>query len=347
MKTIRLHCQILSPIHIGTNLEIDPLQYVVQDGKFYRFSLDRFVSSLGDQEREQFESLIEKSDLVLLRNYMADRINIERDTIYSVDVSPEVAHQYKGKFNDIRNRLLIQQFIRTQNQKTPFFPGSSIKGAIRTAVVNQLAQGTNLSQPRNFKEELQFESSVMRYKDPKSDPFRGIKIRDAQFSNDDMQIAFIKNMAKNDYGHIRPTGVSMVCETTNSGLSKPNISFTTNLIYDEQLFASGTINKTVNTELIVESCQNFYLQKLEMEHANFYKGNEVESASNQLLSETFDSDSFPLRVGRFSGVESVTLDGYRNPRPPGRNKGWGKTRNLAHGNLPMGWIKVTMIKDAD
>jgi hypothetical protein len=47
-----------------------------------------------------------------------------------------------------------------------------------------------------------------------------------------------------------------------------------------------------------------------------------------------------MRLGRFSGVESVTLDNYRNPKPPGGKTIWGTSRNLTEGLYPMGWVKV-------
>ena len=81
---------------------------------------------------------------------------------------------------------------------------------------------------------------------------------------------------------------------------------------------------------------------MEKEHEKFYKNSEVEKYSKQLLSTILDNDSFLVRVGRFSGVESVTLDNYRNPKPPGNKTTWGTSRNLAESKYPMGWIKVTI-----
>jgi len=76
-----------------------------------------------------------------------------------------------------------------------------------------------------------------------------------------------------------------------------------------------------------------------MEHNKFYKNSIISNSSEALLNEEIEDNSFLIRVGRFSGVESVTLDNYRNPRPPGKGI-WGKSRNLAQMKYPMGWIKV-------
>jgi hypothetical protein len=39
----------------------------------------------------------------------------------------------------------------------------------------------------------------------------------------------------------------------------------------------------------------------------------------------------------------VTLDNYRNPKPPGNKTQWGTTRNLVEEIFPMGWVKVSII----
>ena len=77
-----------------------------------------------------------------------------------------------------------------------------------------------------------------------------------------------------------------------------------------------------------------------MEHDKFYMGSSLSEYSQALLNENFTENEFIIRVGRHSGVESVTLDEYRNPQPPGKVKSWGNTRNIADGFYPMGWIKM-------
>ncbi|MBI5142700.1 MAG: hypothetical protein HZA20_11020 [Nitrospirae bacterium] len=47
-------------------------------------------------------------------------------------------------------------------------------------------------------------------------------------------------------------------------------------------------------------------------------------------------------LGRFSGAESVTLDGYRNPRPPGNRRVWGTSRFMVEQMYPLGWVKVSV-----
>lgn len=336
-----IHCEILSPIHIGAAKQINPLQYIITNAKLYKISLEKFVAAMDDAGRTEFEAVIEKEDLVKLRAFMASHINIEHDTVYNVKVSQAIDTLYLEKFDDIRNQLLINPFLRTQNEAIPLVPGSSLKGAIRTAIISELAKQKKLSKPKNFKEERMFESAVLGYDNAKNDPFRALKIRDSLLQGNTTQIRTVENVSRGKGGVLRPTGVQMTCEVTCSFLTGKSVEFETELLFDGLLFKSGFIREKITLDRIKEACNAFYRPKMEMEHEKFYKNSDAKDPSRQLLEVSLEANSFLIRLGRFSGVESVTLDEYRKPRPPGRGSVWGRSRNIMEGRYPMGWIKVT------
>lgn len=342
MKTFKLRCEILSPLHIGAGDEIDPLNYIIKGGKLYRVSFERYVERMNDTERAKFEELISKGNLVELRKYVAKNINMERDILYSTEVSPQVEQLYKAKISDIQNQLLINSFIRTEGLVKPLVPGSSIKGAIRTAVVSGLAQASRLPKPRDIREEYEFESRVLGYRDPKGDPFRGIKIRDKTLPSDSTIIREVQNVSKKNGGGLQSNNIQLICEVSHSTITGKPVDFETEISFDEALFSTRFLSKVLTKGQIVKLCTEFYRDKMENEHKKFYKNSEVETCSTQLLDTLLDENSCLLRVGRFSGVESVTLDNYRNPKPPGNKTAWGTTRNLAEGKYPMGWVKLTI-----
>lgn len=338
-----IHCEILSPIHIGTEKEINPLEYIIRDGTLYKISLEKFVAAMDDARRSEFEEVIDGGNLVDLREFMVKHINIERDTVYSVEVSQSIEQMYEEKFGYIRNQLLIKPFLRTQNETTPVVPGSSFKGAIRTAIISELAKQKKLSKPKNFREERMFESTVLGYDDAKNDPFRALKIRDSLLQGDTTQIRMIENVSRGKGGVLRPTGVQMTCEVACSFLTGTSVEFETELLFDDLIFKSGFIREKITLDRIKEACNAFYRPKMEMEHEKFYKNSDAEDPSRQLLEVSLEANSFLIRLGRFSGVESVTLDEYRNPRPPGRRSVWGRSRNIIEARYPMGWVKARFV----
>lgn len=340
MNEYKLKCDILSPIHIGTGQEIDPLNYIIEGGRLYKISFMKFVTLMNDAERLRFETLLTRGNLVEIRRYIAENINKEKDSAYSIEVSPAVESLYRLKLGEIQNQLLIHPFIRTQGEYLTLIPGSSIKGALRTAIVSGLAKQSNLPRPKDIMEEFGFESKVLGYKDGKNDPFRAIKIRDQSLQKDDMIVREVRNASKRNGGDLQTNEIQIICEVSHSSITGRQVKFDTVISFDEELFATKFLSKTFTIEQIIKSCKNFYRDKMEYEHKKFYRTSDVEKFSAELLDVQIDETSFIMRLGRFSGVESVTLDNYRNPKPPGRKGIWGTSRNLAEGLYPMGWMKV-------
>jgi len=68
----------------------------------------------------------------------------------------------------------------------------------------------------------------------------------------------------------------------------------------------------------------------------FFEGTEVYDQLLQIKEGLKDEKEFLLRVGRFSGRDSITFDHRAKPDSP-------KTRNLADGKYPMGWIKCKIL----
>lgn len=343
MKTYSLKCQILSPLHIGAGEEINPMDYIIKDDRLYRVAFENFVAGMNEKEGAGFESLIDNGDLLEIRRYVAANINAQKESIYAIQVASSVSVLYRSRMDDIQNQLIIFPFIRTEGRAVPLIPGSSIKGSIRTAVISEIAKGSKPPAPKDYREEDEFEAKVMGYKDGKDDPFRGIKIRDVVLNNDATIVREIKNVSK-EGNTLRTNGMQIICEVSHSFITGKPIEFETSIAFDDSLFSMNFLSKTLTKDMIVRSCNAFYRDKMEKEYEKFYKGTNCEGISSQLLSTTFNENSFLLRLGRYSGVESVTLDNYRKPKPHGNKAIWGTSRNLAEGKYPMGWMKVSVVE---
>ena len=101
MKTFKLQCEILSPLHIGTGKEIEPFDYIITGERLYRLSFERFVTDMTESERLAFEGVLDKGNLLATRKFVEKHINVERNTLYSSEVSPQISslyHTKKGTF---------------------------------------------------------------------------------------------------------------------------------------------------------------------------------------------------------------------------------------------------------
>ena len=111
--------EILSPLHIGNGNKINPIEYLL-DEKFYRIDMD----SLFKDENFAVNKFIEKANKCF---YLGDFYpNIAKQHIkYSLEISEELKKKKKIKE--------IHEFIKSGGRV--YIPGSSIKGAIRTALL--------------------------------------------------------------------------------------------------------------------------------------------------------------------------------------------------------------------
>lgn len=343
MKKYKLKGTILSPLHIGTGNQIEPFDYVIKNGKLYRILLEDFLYQLSDKKRKIFEDIVYGRNLNRIRKYIIEEIDLEKYSAYLVEVTKEIESLYLSKIDDIKNQLLIDPFIRTGGENKPYIPGSSIKGAIRTALINQIAQDSSPPRPTGYREEREFESRLLGYTSrEKNDPFRGIKITDGTLPLDSTIISQVKNVTKDRSGNLQPNNIQLICEVTYSKISGKSIEFESNLTIDSNLFSINYLSKSFAIEEIEKACNNFYQDKLRMEDKKFYSASTISHISNSLLNEEMKDDSFLIRLGRFSGVESVTIDNYRNPKPPGKKGIWGTSRNLVEMKYPLGWIKIKL-----
>lgn len=310
-------------------------------------------------KRAHILELIDKDNLTVLRQFIADKINPERYSLYSADITKSISHMYTDKLNDFENQLLIEPFFRDGFNQWACLPGSSLKGAIRTAVLDELGHNPVLNEEERRDTRL-VEPKILKYVEPRQgreraeirkDPFRTIKIRDIPLPEKSTLITRVENMAVNSRnGRLSPTGVSMNCEVTHSPMTGKSIPFTGELVIAPELAEKRGVSDRLDTasqpngiiSFICSSCNNFYQDCMQKEYEKFYQDQqEVGKYSQKLLDTKLGKNECLIRVGRFSHVEGVTLNPpYRHPY----NRKYGSSRNLCEGLFPMGWIKLKFVK---
>lgn len=123
---MKYEIEVISPVHIGSGGAISPIEYLVED-EFYRADMDRIF----EDERFNNEEFIE---------------NAKGGSLYLGRFGPELAKEHVRYALDIsestRTNLLrliggpsseVREHIKTKD--AVYIPGSSLKGAIRTAIL--------------------------------------------------------------------------------------------------------------------------------------------------------------------------------------------------------------------
>ena len=144
----------LSPVHIGSGLSIEPCEYDLRTrGKacfLCALDLPQIISNLHPQQRQELYALMDKADYVGVRSWLTRYALNRAKPLFTVRVEQDVFEEIKNNIDNPHRLGQIDLFVRDPASGRPYIPGSSIKGALRTAVVDALAR-----RDRNIQSQLQ------------------------------------------------------------------------------------------------------------------------------------------------------------------------------------------------
>ena len=382
-KIYKLSIEPLTCVHIGTGKQLTLLDYTVKEIKYgenlyIKFSSDSILNRLaGDATKaREFEIASTSGNIQNMQQFFQKNFSINDDLEYPCETTKEFSETYlKNKNKDpYENAALVEQMYRPEGKKTPVIPGSSIKGSIRTAIMNYLVHLTddktyykyvdlhdnkiseNEYNQKRLENELgkldvQIQKEMLNnYKDGKNDPFRAIEISDCSFPVKNSQITgilktvsvnqsneelFISNSTQIQIEAIK--GALMNCSETAQCLLRLN----------SDLMKKNGVSKAFSISDIVKSCNYFFWREFDKEYKHFYQAAsqncDLIAKLHKELEQLRDSENqFMIRVGRWSQVEYITFD--ENLRAP-KNKKYGTTRTLFNYDgqyLPLGWCKCTI-----
>ena len=373
-KKYRLRFVPLTPIHIGTGDEMDPLEYKMiekKDGgkRLYRLNIPAMIESFTPLQREKFLRLLDGTDMMELRKFVDANVNLERHGFYNVIVNDSVYKTYISKRFNPNNALRINPAYRRLDTWQAVIPGSSIKGAIRTAILSEELR--NAYKPNGWLPDTNrrnWENDVLYATKPNDDPFRTVLIEDVTLPEDAMIVAeTILISPSPKYTNAATDGIQQFYEMTFAHLMQEELDGTGFLTLQPGLRRKfDEFNRQQNkmleidVEKIVNDCRKFYLARMEEEHKKFYRNyrnhrdrEDICTVSEQLLDVSYGDLEFPIRLGHFSHCESVTVDLIQKSGQPlrrpktrrGRNGQflpYGTKRTLAFGEFPMGWAKISL-----
>ena len=383
-KIYTIEIEPLTGVHIGTGEKLTPIDYAVKPinrkEMYLKFSsdkiLDRLISEGGDLSA--FYTASDNRNMKALRDFFHTHLTKSGDIDYPCDVTAGFLQAYtRNKNKDpLENAAEVLQMYRPAGSKQPVIPGSSLKGAIRTAVLNDLLGNLPAEdfdeQERLFKgagEKAKFESvlqhRLLGFDDPKNDPFRTVLIEDTVFEPKNTQlVGLLKNIsASND--ELIPLQLQLQAEVLRGTLIGGSAKAHTHLIIDEGLQRASIaenegkkdqafrFNKAISMGDIAAACNIFFWDEFDSEYKKFYKNaasgtDIIVNLRTQLDAASSTKGSFIVRVGRWSQIEFVTFEeAFRQPKVPmkgGKSRESGTTRTVFDYDgeyVPLGWCKCT------
>ncbi|HQI75488.1 MAG TPA: type III-A CRISPR-associated RAMP protein Csm5 [Candidatus Latescibacteria bacterium] len=135
MKQYTLTIEPVTPVHIGTGEKVGPLHWTISDGRYRVWHTDRWMME-NPREGEKVLAMLERDPATfrLDKALQAAGARIpDSYAAYEGDVFPDVAQALGREADKGSPNREVFELYRQPVSGTPVIPGSSIKGALRTA----------------------------------------------------------------------------------------------------------------------------------------------------------------------------------------------------------------------
>lgn len=372
LSSLRLDVTTLGPVHIGTGAEMDPTNYVIdaESDALFEFPPDALAAVLDEKGRRTLLGLvsgsINKYTIPRIQKFIHDRHTaLAAYATRAARTSAGVKTLYEERIGDIAqretgavNQLEIEKTFTDSGTGAPYLPGSSLKGAIRTALLNRINAGRKLtgeekSLARREERSRKLQQRLFQYRDFAADPMRLVHLADAGWTDEERNggvaaetaITFAVNRRKR---RIVKDGVEVRSQAERKGLHQllevvPPLcwrGFRGQLTLHgvgmerEALREHAWPQIRWTSSKIAEACNAFYLRDFDEETEALGEREFLDKRWYRAVRELMDGGlrdllasnrAFLLRVGRHSGAESLTLDGVRDIQimtPQGQPSRW-------------------------
>ena len=354
MTATTYHCKIklLSPVHIGCDEDYEPTGFVLDDQNkcLIAFDPSSFLGMLEQQDLQRFSELCRRGTVAsLLEIYRFMRKHRDLAKGNPISVSGDFLEHYRQTL-DLRKHQVakeLNQFriARTAYEKltgTPYLPGTALKGAIRTAVLNRRNNGRSHQDisSRNLSNEL-------LGGDFDKDPFRLVKVSDFHaLQTVQRRIVYAVNKKKKP-AEREAGGPYQILEVIETGTE---FSGTITILKPA---GQAAIDRPVTMKEICDAL-GFFRTEMQQEQRI------LDTLGSQTVSRP-EPPALPVRIGRHSGAECVTIAGLRTIHVKVGRREWKDLPNSTtlwlaadarkpasnNGLRPFGWLAFSLLQQEE
>ncbi len=316
----RCFFEVLSPIHVGCDEVYEPMGFVMdeREGQLVAFDPAEFIAAMPEGDKHRLSEICSKGTVAsILEVYKFFRG--KKADGKSVPVCNGLLDHYQktlgippgdeGKINKELNNFTISRtsFIPSEFGERPYIPGSAVKGALRTAYLNSLAPGNGGKRFGGKFAGKNMEETFLKGKFA-TDPFRLVKVSDFMPVGEvKSRIVYAVNEKKKP-SKFEARGPYRILE-----IIEPGSVFQGRITVDIPHQRAG-ISEPVSLDALLNSADAFYSRENQRETG------ELGNIGIGGVSFANGKQLFPIRVGRHSGAESVTVEGFRDIRIMGKGR---------------------------
>jgi len=383
MERFRLTLRMLSPVHVGTGEVLTPESYVVRREDdapvLAAIDLGALLAGLTDKDRAAFNRAADSGDITAVRRFIRDRSASDQFDLWTAGVDHDLADRYEKGLNAASAELAIHPMTRTGLDGHPYIPGSSIKGAIRTAVLQQLVDQSDRAHdlqrqwPGRARSDgpileadvlgcLKEDRAGRKRAEIRADPFRAVRIADAPLTGPEGYcVTFVGRAVvtpRSRQGPLRgrrpgpdPSGIHLFYEATFSALQDGDpVEAVGEIALDERLARTDAreawgrrfnhpVTRAFNRDEILKACNAFYHPRLKEEAKGF-------GPASQALGAGYDRLVAEAEKAEAQGEALLRLGRFSHVEcmtlaPPLRHARGGASRTvIADG--PLGWAAMRL-----
>lgn len=371
MQSKQITITTLSPVHIGCDEDYLPTNFVIKDSLLHFLDMAVIADELSESERTTLGNF--QSVGAIQQFFKSRRDRFAPLATHVVEVATDIAREFEDKAGKptqqatgsapTYNLFPISRTAFNPLDAAPYLPGSSLKGSIRTALLNAENKGKPLPtdeirDKKNNNRNLQ--QRLLGYTSGKfeNDPLRHLRIADAHHNGETDQA---------------PTNILYAVSKKKriSERGSPELKVFLEVI-------PGLLNNAFTSEIrltsdritwqhLCDACNDFYYPQLQTEinHANLSSllNTEWKNLLQSLITDEINAlrenrQGFLLRVGKHSGAESLTLDGVRDIKILGKQgespsyrtettekRFASQSKGANNDLLPFGWLWVEACND--
>ena len=350
--------EVLTPVFIGSGTTLSPLEYLIRktngNNRLHRIDLQSWlVEHAGDVT---VQKIVASGDIFRIRRMLDEKVNIEQFTISSSPIDDAAlarlsfpsAIQQNGCNNFPKGKTgEVDVALRNVLDNGLYIPGSSLKGAMSTPLINWIDRLSHLSlrdcmhkDPR-FGVQNRLNEMFGRISEH---AMQALKVSDVSAPVNACSVITAKECSRNPEKKGTPKNP---CEAIMPGCG----NLWGRLMLDT---ASGQAaitlpkGKFVLFTDLVRQCNAFYQKRFENELNKFYGLPHFRNTRERLLEiearlRGVNEQTMLLRIGHYSHIESVTVDNnepFTRKGKKGTPMPFGTTRTLANGQWPFGWVML-------
>ncbi len=326
MKKEMMKCllRIVSPVHVGCDEVYEPTGFSVNENDNHLTIFDplKFIGGLEPADKERLSAICKKGDISSILDvykFLRNRPVQGRTVQVCKDFQKhyeQVLSLAKQNVKQELNKFTVYRTVFLSQDERPYIPGSSIKGALRTAYLNMLSsngpdhtsylkgssrgKGARDDKHKKLEQKLLDLDKVPHKEMLSKDPFRLVKVSDFMPVGDvPAKIFYVVNKKK------RPSdkdarGPYQILETI-----LPGAFFTGEITVDAPQTADA-VSLPITLENLLQSIGLFYGNEKKREDL------ELRNIGVPLLEAGGEKGRHIIRIGRHSGAESVTIEKYRD-----------------------------------